>query len=311
MKKVSPSNFGGEGGNVKLSRKPRKSRSTFYSEPEHAPTFEPKANDWIEIERGYGHELPQALRDQIKDIVDDYLWFFHCDRNKSYASDAIAYLEKITRAPFPTAALAKTPRNPAHKAARDVLLQCYLFGDALLDDECGLANFLETPEKIISASNALLANMTVHDMAPNRKKPVEWDKMVVRLILALRSYGLPYTVNKRGTLEGASPVVSLLHGIQDQVPAECRLHIGRDGEATDETMAAAASAAWVAYKASSEGRHTLREQAKLERARSEGGDYEILGRAERFNRVMKYIRNRQHKRLARTSAVANAPKTPS
>jgi len=311
MKKVSPSNFGGEGGNIKLARKPRKARSTFYREPAHAPTFEPKAKDWIEIESGYGHELPQALRDRIKDIVDDYLWFFHCERNKSYASDAIAYLEKITRAPFPPAALAKTPRNPANKSARDVLLQCYLFDDASPDDECGLANFVETPEKIISAANDLVANITVHDMVPNKSKPVEWDKMAVRLMLALRSYDLPYTVNKRGTLEGASPVVSLLHDIQDRLPVECRLHVGRDGEATDETMAAAASAAWVAYKASPEGRHALREQAKLERARSEGRDYEILERAERLNKVMKYMRGRRHNRLARASAVASSPKTQS
>jgi hypothetical protein len=311
MKKVSPPHFGGEAGNVKLVRKPRKARSNFYEEPEHAPTFEPTMRDWIEIEGGYGHELPQALRDEIKGIVDDYLWFFHCERNKTYASEAIAYLKRITKAAFPSAALAKTPRNPAHKAARDVLLQCYLFDDASPDDECGSANFVETPEKIISAANALLANMTVHDMVPNRNKPVEWDKMAVRLMLALRSYGLPYTVNKRGTLEGASPVVFLLHDIQDRLPRECRLHVGRDGEATDETMAAAASAAWVAYKASPEGRHALREQAKLEKARSEGREYTILGRAERFNKLMKLARDLRHKRLACASAVASSSKTQS
>jgi len=76
MKKVSPSTFGGEGSKIKLSRKGRKARGSFYREPENAPEFDPSNEDWKEIERAYGNTLHDDVRKQIKDIADDYLWFF-------------------------------------------------------------------------------------------------------------------------------------------------------------------------------------------------------------------------------------------
>lgn len=297
MKKISPPNFGGEGGKVKLTRKGRKPRTTFYQEPEDTPTFQPSTQDWMEIERGYGHVLPAALRAEIADIAGDYLWFFQCDKNKSFATEAIAYLEKVVKAPFPPSALANAPRKPAHKAARDVLLEYYLFDEASPMDECDSASFVSTPDRVATAARALADDMMAHDMAPNKSKPVEWDKMVVRLMIALRSYGLPYTVNKRGTKKGASPVVSLLHEMQDRLPEGYRRHVGGDGEAADETLAAAASAAWTLYKSSREGKYALREQAKLEKAKCEGGDYKSLERHERLDKVMNYLRDRRHRSL--------------
>lgn len=310
MTKISLPTFGGEGSKVILPRKGRKPLSNFYQEPDSAPAFEPSMQGWKEIESAYGREFPDALRAQIKEIVDDYLWFSSCERNKSYADEAIKYLEMIAKTSFPPIALAKAPRKPAHKETRDVLLEGYLFDEAS-PDESAAANFVTTPNRITSAARAMVNDLRAYDMAPNKKKPVEWDKMAVRLMIALRSCGLPYTVNKRGTKKGASPVVALLHEFQDRLPEECRLHIGRDGEATDETMAAAASAAWSAYKGSREGNHDLRELAKFEKAKCEGRDYKILERHERLNKVFKYLAFRRRRSLFASSAVAAATEMPS
>jgi len=155
----------------------------------------------------------------------------------------------------------------------------YLFDEESLHDEGDHAtNFLATPDRIKSEAKALADDIRAFDMVLSKKKPVEWDKMAVGLMLALQSFELPYTINKRGTKKGASPIVKLMHELQDRFPPEFRLHVGSDGEANDETLAAAASAAWSAYRASPEGRRATREKLKSERAKREGREYKILER---------------------------------
>ncbi len=312
MKKVSPSTFGGEGSKIKLSRKGRKARVSFYSEPEDAPEFNPSNEDWIEIERAYGNTLHDDVRKKIIDIAYYYLWFFCCDQNKSFADDAVKYLEKVEEAAFPPTALAKVRNRPAHMSARDVLLEYYLFDEESLHDEGDHStNFLAMPERIKSEAKALADDIKAYDMALNRHKPVEWDKMVVGLMLALRSFELPYTINKRGTKKGASPIVKMMHELQDRFPPEFRLHIGTDGEACDETLAAAASAAWSTYQASPEGRRAAREKLKSERAKREGQEYKILESHERMNKVLRYIAFRRRGNHRNSPTVATSTKQPS
>ena len=312
MKKVSPSTFGGEGSKIKLSRKGRKARGSFYHEPENAPEFDPSNEDWKEIERAYGNTLHSEVRTQIKDIADDYLWFFLCDKNKPYADDAVKYLEKVKEAAFPPAALAKVRNRPAHTSARDVLLEYYLFNEELLHDDGDHAtNFLATPDRIKSEAKALADDIRAFDMDLSKKKPVEWDKMAVGLMLALQSFELPYTINKRGTKKGASPIVKLMHELQDRFPPEFRLHVGSDGEANDETLATAGSAAWVAYQASPEGRRAAREKLKSEKAKREGREYKILERHERLNKVLKYLALRRRRNHRNSPMVATSTKEPS
>lgn len=311
MKRISPANFGGEGGKVRLTRKGRKPRATFYREPDQAPTFAPTQQDWREIELGYGHAISESLRLEIKEFFDDYLWFFHCKKSRSFAGDVITYLERIAKSAFPSGGLAKNPRKTAHKTARDVLLEYYLFDAVSPLEEGSAANFVTARERVASAARALVEDIGAHDMAQKRSKPDEWDKTVVRLMIALRSRGLPHTVNKRGTRKGASPVVNLLHELQDRLPAECRRHVGRDNEATDETMAAAASAAWVAFKRSAAGKYAQREEAKHQKAKSKGRNYATPERQERLNKVFSYLGKRRHRSLVRASAVAAPPKRPS
>lgn len=301
MTKVSPRNFGGEGARVKLTRKGRKPRTSFYQEPEDAPEFRPSTQDWKAIERDYGHQIPNALRAEIIDIVDDYLWFFDCEKIKGHAIEAIAYLKKLANAKSPSAFLIRTPKKPAHRMARDALLEYYLFDEASPMDKINPEKFLSTPDRVALAAKELVDDISAQDMAQSKAKPVEWDKMVVRLMITLRRNGLPFTVNKRGTLKGASPIVHLLHALQDRLPVEYRLHVGRDRESTDETMAAAASAAWVGYKNSSEGKYALRGQRKVEKAKNEGREYKISSREERLNKVFKYLENRRNRRLSKLS----------
>ena len=312
MKKVSPATFGGEGSKIKLSRKGRKARVSFYSEPEDAPEFNPSNDDWKEIEWEYGNTLHDDVRTQIKDIADDYLWFFCCDKNKPYADDAVKYLEKVKEAAFPPAAVAKVRNSRAHMSARDVLLEYYLFDEESLHDEGDHAtNFLATPDRIKSEAKALADDIRAVDIVLSKKMPVEWDKMAVGLMLALQSFELPFTINKRGTKKGASPIVKLMHELQDRFPPEFRLHVGSDGEANDETLAAAASAAWSAYQASPEGRRATREKLKSERSKREGREYKILERHERLNKALKYMAFRRHRNHRNTPMVATSTKQPS
>lgn len=301
MTKISPRNFGGKCNKVKLKRRGRKPRTSFYQEPENSPEFQPSTQEWKEIEGSYGHLIPDNLRTEIIHIVDDYLWSVECEKNKCYAIEAIAYLERITKAISPSAMLMKTPKKPSHRAAREVLLDYYLFDEASPMDRINPESFLKIPDKVAMAAIELVDDISAQDLMQNKTKPIEWDKMVVRLMIALGKNGLPYTVNKRGTLKGASPVTSLLHEIQDRIPAEWRLHVGHDRESTDETMAAAASAAWVTYKRSPEGKFALREQAKGEQAKSEDKDYGPPGRDERLNKIFKYLQNLHHRRLSKSS----------
>ncbi|MDI9846741.1 hypothetical protein QM467_01560 [Rhodoblastus sp. 17X3] len=311
MKKISPPNFGGVDSWVKLTREGRKPRSNFYQEPEDAPIFQPSSADWEDIECAYGNELPDALRSEIENIVDDYLWFFDCSKHKPYADEAIAYIEKIAGSSFPPKSLAKLPHNAAQKAARDVFLENYLFDETSTSDETSAANFVTTPDEIRLAARDFVNDLKNIDVTSSKKGPVVWAKMVVRLMIALQSYRLPYTVNKRGTNKGPSPAVKLLHELQDRFPEEYRRHIGRDNEAADETMAAAASAAWRAYKNSRLGKNAFREQAKAEKARNEGREYKTLTREVRLNKVFKYLAIRSHRRLGLPPEVEAPPKSAS
>ncbi len=193
MKKISPPNFGGADSRAKLPREGRKPRSNIYCEPADAPIFQPSSTDWKEIERAYGNKLPDSLRAEIENIVNAYFWFFDCNKHKPYAAEAIAYIEKIARSSFPPKALAKLPHNAAHKAARDVFLENYLFDETSSSDETGAANFVTTPDKIRLAARDFVKDLKNVDVTSSKNGPVIWDKMAVHVMKALQSYRLPYT----------------------------------------------------------------------------------------------------------------------
>jgi hypothetical protein len=304
MKKISSPNFGGDENRPKLTRKGRKPRANFYQEPEDAPTFRLSAADWKEIERTYRNKVPDALRAEIVDIWDDYLWFSQCEKSKSYADEAIFCLERIASSPAPAEALSKTPRKFAHRTARHALIENFLSEELFVEAP-------PTPEQIASAASEFVDGIRAHDMAPKRNKPVEWDKMVVRLMIALRSHGLPYKVSKRIAKKGASPIVGLLHELHDRLPRDWRIHVDRDGDVYDETLAAAASNAWVAYNASPEGKRAQRELVKSEQATKDGREYKFIERHSRLNKALKYIAFRRHRKNSNLIVVEASAKTPS
>jgi hypothetical protein len=81
MKKISPANFGGDDGTIKLRRQGRKPLVNFYRKPEDAPTFDLTDLDWDKLKRAYGAELTElsdGMRDKIKEGMEDYFWFCRC-----------------------------------------------------------------------------------------------------------------------------------------------------------------------------------------------------------------------------------------
>jgi hypothetical protein len=294
MKKISPLNFGGDDGGIKLRRQGRKPLVNFYREPKDAPAFELTDHDWDILERAYRSKVSDSLRNKLGESVEDFFWFFHCAGAKSYADNTRRYLNTIATAAFPPAALAIIPRKPAHAAARDVLLEYYLFDEDEPEKTVVAEDFKNEPDRVRRAAEEMARDIEQKDTAPPTAKPSEWDKMVVELMRALRDANFPYTVNKRGTSKGASPVISLLIGLQEHFPPELRCHVSRDGEADEATIAAAASKAWRDFKRSPSGRRESRERAKAPIA-------ELPPRHERLNIVFKYLESRRPRRAVRTT----------
>jgi hypothetical protein len=304
MSKISPKAFGGDEGNEKLRRRGRKPLSSFYQHPEDAPTLHLLPSDWEEIEAGYRAPLSDALRENILGIVNDYFWFLPCDTAKPRADDAIAYLRKVVKAAAPDKTILKLPRKPAHAAARDVLLEYYLFDEEVPEKTVVADDFKDEPDQVRRAAENMARDIEQQDTAPPTAKPSEWDNMVVELMRALRDAKLPYTVNKRGTSKGASPIISLLVGLQEHFPPEFRCHVSRDGEADEATIAAAASKAWTDFQKSSVGRRDARKRASAVQKKE-------VGRAERLNKAFKYLAFHKARQRSAPACGTRTPKTTS
>jgi hypothetical protein len=183
-------------------------------------------------------------------------------------------------------------------------LEYYLFDDDEPEKTVVAEDFKNEPDRVRRAAEEMARDIEQKDTASPTDKPAEWDKMVVNLMRMLRDAKAPYTVNKRGTSKGASPIISLLIGLQEHFPAEFRYHVSRDGEADEATMATAASKAWRDFKRSASGRREARERAKAPIA-------ELPPRNERLNIVFKYLESRRHAALCELPDKSTAKKTPS
>jgi hypothetical protein len=311
VKKISPKSFGGEDARVALKRRGRKPLCNFYQHPAIAPDFAMTDDDWKILEHSYGHELGQAIRADAEELIRDYFWHFLCDGTRSHSAEAITYLEKIAKAAQPSQALKKTPKTPGRTAARDVLLEYYLFDVDHPERTPDPGEFLKDPERVRLAAQELARHIAELDMTPPSDRASEWDKMVVALQRRLKAAGLPYTINKRGTRRGASPIVSLLIGLQEKFPGEFQSHLSRDGEPDEATVAAAASKAWSDFRKSAVGRRDARQGASAEEAELQVKRKTEIGRAERLNRAFKYLAFRKQRQHNSSPREPRTPKTTS
>lgn len=262
MKKMSPPNFGGEGGKVRLTRKGRKPRTSFYQEPEPSPEWLLSDNDWEEIQEAYGYSLPHDLRCAIVEAVNDYIYFAQVEQNKADAADAIAFLTKLEEKASSLADLLTGDLNdPAEASARDVLRTHYFFDQDDPDFEhCphgskieALAEELRT---LVLSTTALCGDLKADAQhKPRRKKPDAWDVMIVRLTEAVAAHDLPAKAVKGS----ASEIVVLVHELQEHIPIEFRRHqYGRDGEISIDATEMAVFNAQHAYREHENGRTKIR-----------------------------------------------------
>jgi hypothetical protein len=271
MEKVSPPNFGGEGGKVKLTRKSRKPRTSFYQEPEPRTEWSLTDADWEEIQEAYGHSLPNDLRSEIVEAVNDYIHFAQVEQNKADAADAIAFLTKLKEKASSLAdLLAGSLSHPAEVSARDVLRTHYFFDqddpDFLHGPHETKAEALAEELRALVASATALAGDLKADVQykPRRKKPDAWEVMIVRLTEAVAAHGLPCKAVKGS----ASEFVVLVQELQEQFPTEFRLHqYGRDGEISLDAAEKAIFDAQDAYRAYQERREKIKLYLQLRRTR--------------------------------------------
>ncbi|WP_296710870.1 hypothetical protein [Rhodoblastus sp.] len=311
MKKISPKNFGGDDAHFTLKRRGRKPLSNFYQHPEIAPAFALTEDDWKNLEHVYGHNLDQAIRAEVEEIISDYFWHFLCDGTRSYSDEAITYLEKIAKDARPPQALMKKTKTPARTAARDVLLEYYLFDQDDPDTTPDPKEFLNEPDKVRIAAQEFARHIAEYDMSPPSGTASEWEKMVVAIQRRLKAAGLPHTINKRGTRRGASPIVSFLICLQEKFPNAFQSHLSRDGEPDEATIAAAASKAWIDFRKSAVGRRDARKRESADEARMQVKQKKELGRAERLNKAFKYLEFRKARQRSAPVSGTRTPKTTS
>jgi hypothetical protein len=221
------------------------------------------------------------------------------------------YLEKIAKDAQPSQALGKKPKTSARTAARDVLLEYYLFDQNNPDRPPDPKEFVNEPDKVRRAARELARHIAEHDMTPPSGTASEWEKMVVAIQRRLKAAGLPYTINKRGTRRGASPIVSFLICLQENFPSEFQSHLSRDGEPDEGTIATAASKAWTDFGKSAVGRRDARQGANADEARMQVKQKKEIGRAERLNNAFKYLAFRKHRQRIASASGNRTPKTTS
>jgi hypothetical protein len=271
MKKISPPNFGGEGGKVRLTRKGRKPRTSFYREPEPSPDWSPTKEDWEEIQDAYGHKLPDSLRSEIVDIVSDYCHFAQAERNKANAEDAIAFLVKLEEKASSLAdLLVGDLKDSAAASARDALRTHYFFEQ---DDpdfehcpyESKIEAFAEALRALASATMAFASDMNADaEHKPLRKKPDAWDVMIVRLTEVVAAHNLP----SKAVKGSASEFVILVQELQELFPAEYRLHqYGRGGEISMDAAEKAIFEAQDAFRTHQERRKKVKLYLRFRRMR--------------------------------------------
>jgi hypothetical protein len=260
MKKISPPNFG-EGGKVRLTRKGRKPRTSFYQEPEPHPEWSLTDRVWQEIQDAYGHNLPDSLRSEIIEIVNDYFHFAQCERNKADADDAIAFLVKLEEKASSLAdLLVGDLKDTAAASARDVLRTHYFFDQDDPDFEhCPYESKIEALAEALrglaSSTMACAGDLNADaEYKPLRKKPDAWEAMIVRLTEALAEHNLPAKAVKGS----ASEFVVLVQELQEHFPSQYRRHqYGRDGEISIDATEKAIFEAQDVYRAHQGRRKSL------------------------------------------------------
>lgn len=271
MKKVSPPNFGGEAGKVRLTRKGRKPRTTFYRQPEPSPDWSPSKEDWEEIQDAYGHKLPDSLRSETVETANDYFHFAQAERNKADADDAIAFLVKLgERASSLADLLVGDLKDAAAASARDVLRTHYFFDQDDPDFEhCPYESKIEALAEALrglaSSTMAVAGDLNADaEYKPLRKKPDAWDVMIVRLTEAVAAHNLPAKAVKGS----ASEFVVLVQELQERLPAEYRRHqYGRDGEISIDATEKAIFEAQDVYRAHQERRKKVKLYLRFRRMR--------------------------------------------
>lgn len=271
MKKVSPPNFGGEGGKVKLTRKSRKPRTSIYQEPEPRTEWSLSAADWEEIQEAYGHSLPNDLRSEIVEAVNDYIHFAQVEQSKVDAAGAIAFLTKLEEKASSLADLLTCDlKNPAEVSARDVLRTDYFFDQDDPDFEhCPHESKTEALAEVLRA----LASSTMEfagdlnaELAykPLRKKPDAWGVMIVRLTNAVAAHDLPAKAVKGS----ASEFVVLVQELQERFALEFRRHhYGREGKTSIDATEKAIFDAQDAYRVHQERRKEVELYLRSRRTR--------------------------------------------
>lgn len=271
MKKASPPNFGGESGKVRLTRKGRKPRTSFYQEPEPHPEWSLTDEVWEEIQDTYGHQLPDSLRSEIVEAVNDYFHFAQADRNKSDADDAIAFLVKLEEKASSLAdLLVGDLKDAAAASARDVLRTHYFFDQDDPDFEhCPYESKIEALAEALrglaSSTMACAGDLNADaECKPLRKKPDAWKVMIVRLTEAVAAHSLPAKAVKGS----ASEIVVLVQELQERFPAEFRRHqYGRDGEISIDATEKAIFEAQDLYRSHRERRKKVKLYLRFRRMR--------------------------------------------
>lgn len=271
MKKIGPPNFGGEGGKVKLTRKGRKPRTSFYQEPEPHPEWSLTDQVWQEIQEAYGYKLPDSLRSETVETVNDYFHFAQAERNKADADSVIAFLVKLEEKASSLAdLLVGDLKDTAAASARDVLRTHYFFDQEDPDfEQCPYESKIEALAEALrglaSSTMACAGDLNADaEYKPLRKKPEAWEVMIVRLTEAVAAHNLPAKAVKGS----ASEFVVLVQELQERFPAEFRRHqYGRDGQISIDATEKAIFEAQDLYRAHQERRKKVKVYLRFRRMR--------------------------------------------